>query len=1071
MKNERDALLSRNRNMRVGGTNPKAAEEDEDFEYLNDEKSELCLSPNTRLRNAKLHDALATTEFLLNLPLVDGMLPHERDEKKGREMKNGSHRYQANDDDDMSSLGSSILLDEMEDDKSRMSCSGRLRISMRSITKSNGGLMDGAFQPNTPNSVRSCKRSLSGVSLSSKLSIGSGKRSIGSKRAMGMALRRATTSGSIHSRSTRNSVVNGSKNFDWRDLGVANNNNNDDDNASKAGSINFPLRRSASTGFRFERTGSHRSMSSTDRLNLSLVNILSSKKQPAATRRNGQMRASTGQEGNKRPAPVRMNSGRSVCSFRSSRSMRGVPNTGGRAPRRNERTSKVANVASDASAVSDRTANLSSGEDSGSVPNICPRKARRRRSLQGSKALRSPTQQSPRDNSVSPKQQGSSHGHSDTKAQECNWCNDPTKSSKIQKEVQGLLKKISQGPPLHRSTSLDTHTKLKTAASAAGETLLKRISNVERNTAKQPTRVYSLDADSGHSKSTLDSELNSLQALVSRAHGLGSEAKNRGRSPPQLRNSTWTSQQGELSPKSAMRRSKSLGITPMGRLAATLGAPSLQPTKPDKREKDDDDAGWKNIGMPKLANMKRATSLTDKLAHRTTEMLNESISTMLEESMNAPSTSQRRSGRSPVPPSNHRSPKAGRTASPMRQQGSSLRQGHMKSHMDEKISNSPKRTVKKDNSRLAQLAALSRSSAGADPMDVSTRSEANPVRRPPNRSSSMGVMKRGPIRRPPGRSQSGSVARMQVRRPPNRTASGSGIRGSSSGRSDSGNQSMSPPHKSSFQFQRRGKASDKSAMPPKKPVRRMQEVSPRKNSSSTPVAAGTVLEKLSQSFRDGNLLDDSKSDDEDDGKSDDDSYHSKLEQIVDMDTSIKRRQSGNYLSMNELDRFALLPVDLSDDDSDEEDDDSDDSDDDSDDDSSHHQQPPARGTRRESQRPARALSDRNYNDSTEMQDTQMTDRRAARRKNRRTETHDADSAKPSGRPKLQRKLSNKDLAAAMNARQPSKQDLLKDIKKIQRTGRNLQNGARTNDASLFVTGSRIRRYMGGVEVITGAGKS
>ena len=74
-------------------------------------------------------------------------------------------------------------------------------------------------------------------------------------------------------------------------------------------------------------------------------------------------------------------------------------------------------------------------------------------------------------------------------------------------------------------------------------------------------------------------------------------------------------------------------------------------------------------------------------------------------------------------------------------------------------------------------------------------------------------------------------------------------------------------------------------------------------------------------------------------------------------------------------------------------------------------------------------------------------------------------------PQLDRQLSNRNLVAQMNNKIPSKKNLLQEIESIVpfpvRKTRNVKKDSNASDASHFVTGSRIRRFVGGVEVVTG----
>lgn len=189
------------------------------------------LSPTTQLRNA-----ISTTEFLLNLPLE--AMKNDSNQDGDKSMLSS-----------MSSLGSSFMLGGFSDagsDAKRLSCSEKLKLSMRSLVKQNSG-RDMHF------SFGSLKSGL--------LDIDEAER-----QTQRDSLRRTQTADSALSGSTR-SLVSLIHDLEADDPS--------EEWAQKSrASINFPLRRSLSTGMRFERTPSQRSLASTDRLRRSLSNTI-----------------------------------------------------------------------------------------------------------------------------------------------------------------------------------------------------------------------------------------------------------------------------------------------------------------------------------------------------------------------------------------------------------------------------------------------------------------------------------------------------------------------------------------------------------------------------------------------------------------------------------------------------------------------------------------------------------------------------------------------------------------------------------------------------------------------------
>ncbi|CAB9497709.1 expressed unknown protein [Seminavis robusta] len=203
-----------------------------------EQNAPVDLSPSRKLNNA-----ISATEFLLSLPL----------EGDGNKMDDD-----CDDNSSVSSLGSSFLLTEEDiviEVSENLSCSERLRLSMRSLSKQN--------------SSKDLKFSSSFRSMAS-----SGNNSM--KRRP--SLSRSKTADSV--------VTNGSQ----RSLTSLFRDGDDHDGAESStghhsrGSINFPLRRTLSNGKRFERTPSQRSLGSTDRLRLSLNRQMLSKDEAAAAR-------------------------------------------------------------------------------------------------------------------------------------------------------------------------------------------------------------------------------------------------------------------------------------------------------------------------------------------------------------------------------------------------------------------------------------------------------------------------------------------------------------------------------------------------------------------------------------------------------------------------------------------------------------------------------------------------------------------------------------------------------------------------------------------------------------------
>ena len=235
----------------------------------------------------------------------------------------------------------------------------------------------------------------------------------------------------------------------------------------------------------------------------------------------------------------------------------------------------------------------------------------------------------------------------------------------------------------------------------------------------------------------------------------------------------------------------------------------------------------------------------------------------------------------------------------------------------------------------------------------------------------------------------------------------------------------------------------------------------------------------------GDLLDDSSRSGID---SDVDDTHARLiKRMPDLDTSVQRRNSGQYLTRAELDHL-IKPTapsedcnssyalsDYSDDDSqcsDSDDDSSQNSADSSDVDSDDASFSAAEGS-------FASLNLDQGQGIVESKGGEESDahkkesRRTARRSktSKKSEGAGVDAPPDTGRPELARKLSNRDLVAQMNTKIPSKKNLLKEIRSIvpfaDRKTRNLKKDSNTNDKSHFVTGSRIRRFVGGVEVVSG----
>ena len=999
---------------------------------VSDDTAKTSLSPRSQLKDAKFHDALSTTEFLLSLPLVGGKLPHERADDLHHQNSCG---------DSLSSLGSSIMLGESDfpttnaDDRS-LTCSNRLKLSMRSITRTNSG-HDLAFA-----SLNNSKRS-----LASKISLGS-RKSLSSKRSLGNNFSSDNSASNnkprIHRSNTADLALNMiHKNHKSFTGGLA---LKDDDNEAQKlngnackGSINFPLKRSLSTGNRFQRTASSRSISSTDRLHQSLAKMINQNQQqakPDCGSVGDEDKVSVAEEatGSSQCKQLsRNNSGRSVSSFLSVDSRRSMRHASARAPRRNERVKVAANSTASPTTVSPR--NIMTGEEEDATMmeqnRKNQRKARRRRSLTNIKqAMDLPHQRSSHE-SISSRRSRSSRTPTEPEPNYV-WTSD----TKVKKKVNTLLRQLSKGPELARSKSLDSQFLLKHASGRHHQQQAQATAYRRSRGSQSPSRINSLDSgrvDTGAGAIA-------LQAFLQRSNGRG-RSPGRGIAPNQ---STCLTEC-----KHHLHRSTSLGNTPLGRLTAGLTISS---------------SSVKESFESPMTKLSRTTSLSDRQVKSTAQLLNASVSTMLEESM----ISNRSSKASP--------PRRGRAQSEGRRLQQQLQKNHpptrhgaLKSYIAENLISPKKSAVKKDpHSKLAALAALNRSVAG----NLET-----------SRSSLSSSRSRSPVR------NTQSLLDYEKRSPPRKPNSCLDDRKHSPGRSNSmlDNRKRSPPRKTNSMSN--GEIKSPISAPARRELTPRTPQSPPKSQDDMKLPAGAAqnnLKAFGHLSSTGDALDDSSRTSH---HSDGDGIHANfMQRLPDMDTSIQRRNRGNYLTMTELDRL-MAPMAPSDDDdshhdsadySDGEDSYHHDSDDDSyhdSDDSSHDDSDAASSASEEtlesiSHKVGPMLTSR-MEEEEDADINKNTARRAARRRGgaKKEKEEPGGNDVNTGRPKMMRRLSNRDLAAQMNERIPSKKNLLQEIKTIvpfaARKTRNLKRDSKANDKSHFVTGSRIRRFVGGVEVTKG----
>ena len=1038
----------KNDNHSENGTDDDAPQ---DFEYLEDratkdkyikkkhksvnqgmisgDTAKTPLSPTSQLKDAKFHDALSTTEFLLSLPLVGGKLPHERG--------NGEERN--TDGDSLSSLGSSIMLGESDfptanaDDRS-LTCSNRLKLSMRTITRTNSG-HDLAFA-----SLNNSKRS-----LASKISLGS-RKSLSSKRSLGNHFRSDNNASNIkpkiHRSNTADLVLNMiHKNHKSFTGGLALEDDDNDNqkivgNASK-GSINFPLKRSLSTGNRFQRTASSRSISSTDRLHQSLAKMMNQNQQspPDCVSGGDEDKVTAVEEATgsfQRKKLSRNNSGRSVSSFLSVDSRRSMRHVPGRAPRRKERITPAANTTASSTTVSPSNTMPDEAEDAATIEQNrkIQRKARRRRSQTNlNQTLNLPNQLSAPDST-------SWHSRSSRIPTEPEPNYVWTSDTKEKKKVNTLLRQLSKGPELARSKSLDSQTILKHVSARLRQHQQEHATASRRGHGSQsPSRIYSLDSG------RLDKA--ALQAFVRRSNGRG-RSPGRGIAPNQSSCNNASHRRPEC--KHHLSRSTSLGNTPLGRLTTVLTA-SLSSVN-------------KSFVLP-MTNLTRMSSLSDRQVKSTAQLLNASVSAMLQESMSNTGNSK-----SPPPRRTRAQSEGRRLQQQLRKNQSPSRHGELKSYISEHLISPKKSVVKKDpHSQLAALAALNRSVA--DNLEASSSSVSRSRSRSPLRKTQ-------------------SLLVDEKRSPPRKTSSWLDDRKHSPRRTNSmfNDKKLSPPRRNNSILD------DERKSPTNTPTRRkMAPVrlpqSPRKNEDEEKPAAAAAEIKMTdfgQSSSTGDLLDDSSRT----------SHHSDgcgaraklMQRLPDMDISIQRRNSGNYLTMTELDQL-MAPLAPSNDDGshydsgDDSDDDShhDDLDDDSyndSDDSSHDDSDAASFASEDTLESVDQISGPTLTSRVggDADINKNAARRATRRRGGATEGEEIiGNNVDTSRPKPTRRLSNRDLAAQMNERIPSKKNLLQEIKTIvpfaARKTRNLKKDSKANDTSHFVTGSRIRRFVGGVEVTAG----